>query len=103
MAEFIRRRPRPGSLLEGPARMPESWDESISAEVAGVLAESRPVADAMLGLTYDLEVKLPGTRRPSATGPCASPRRRSSPAPRPSWTRPRLARPSSWCWAGPGG
>jgi hypothetical protein len=62
MAEFIRRRPRPGSPLEGPARMPESWDESISAEVAGVLAESRPAADAMLGLTYDLEVKLPGTK-----------------------------------------
>jgi hypothetical protein len=62
MAEFIRRRPRPGSPLEGPARMPESWDESISAEVAGVLAESRPATDAMLGLTYDLEVKLPGTK-----------------------------------------
>jgi len=62
MAEFIRRRPRPGSPLEGPARMPESWDESISAEVAGVLAESRPAADAMLGLAYDLEVKLPGTK-----------------------------------------
>jgi hypothetical protein len=62
MAEFIRRRPRPGSPLESPARMPESWDESISAEVAGVLAESRPAADAMLGLTYDLEVKLPGTK-----------------------------------------
>jgi len=42
--------------------MPESWDESISSEVAGVLAESRPAADAMLGLTYDLEVKLPGTK-----------------------------------------
>src|SRR5690348_14066973 len=62
VAEFIRRRPRPGSPLEGPARMPESWDESISAEVAGVLAESRPAADAMLGLAYDLEVKLPGTK-----------------------------------------
>jgi hypothetical protein len=62
MAEFIRRRPRPGSPLEGPARMPESWDESISAEVAGVLAESRSAADAMLDLAYDLEVKLPGTK-----------------------------------------
>ena len=41
--------------------MPESWDESITAEVAGVLAESRPAADAMLGLAHDLEVKLPGT------------------------------------------
>src|SRR5690349_18726551 len=62
VAEFIRRRPRPGSPLEGPAQLPESWDESITAEVAGVLAESRHAADAMLDLAYDLEVKLPGTR-----------------------------------------
>src|SRR6266567_1687064 len=58
-AEFIRRRPRPGSPLQGPARLPESWDESITAEVAGVLADSRYAADAMLGLAYDLEIKLP--------------------------------------------
>src|SRR6185312_1017019 len=50
------------SPLEGPAQMPESWDESITAEVAGVLAESRSAADAMLDLAHDLEVKLPGTR-----------------------------------------
>jgi Domain of unknown function (DUF222) len=61
-AEFIRRRPHPDCPLEGPAQMPETWDESIAAEVAGVLAESRPAAEAMLGLAYDLEVKLPGTR-----------------------------------------
>jgi hypothetical protein len=36
VAEFIRRRPRPGCPLEGPAQLPESWDESITAEVAGV-------------------------------------------------------------------
>ena len=62
VAEFIRRRPRPGCPLEGPAQLPESWDESITAEVAGVLAESRHAADAMLDLAHDLEVKLPGTR-----------------------------------------
>ena len=62
VAEFIRRRPRPGSPPEGPAQLPESWDESITAEVAGVLAESRRAADAMLDLAHDLEVKLPGTR-----------------------------------------
>src|SRR6266566_1872904 len=45
-AEFIRRRPRPGSPLESPAQMPEDWDESITAEVAGVLAESRRAVDA---------------------------------------------------------
>src|SRR6266849_9122234 len=61
VAEFIRRRPRPGSAVEGAAQLPEDWDESITAEVAGVLAGSRHAADAMLGLAYDLEVKLPGT------------------------------------------
>ena len=62
VAEFIRRRPRPGCPLEGPAQLPESWDESITAEVAGVLAESRRAADGLLDLAHDLEVKLPGTR-----------------------------------------
>jgi hypothetical protein len=62
VAEFIRRRPRSGSPLDGRAQMPEDWDESITAEVAGVLAESRHAADAMLGLAHDLEVKLPGTK-----------------------------------------
>src|SRR5256885_1667298 len=61
VAEFIRRRPQAGSALEGAARMPESWDESITAEVAGVLAESRCAADSLLDLARDLEVKLPGT------------------------------------------
>jgi len=62
VAEFIRRRPHPDRPSPGPAEMPEAWDESITAEVAGVLAESRWAADAMLGLAYDLEVKLPGTK-----------------------------------------
>jgi len=64
-AEFIRRRPRPDSPLEGSAQTPESWDESISAEVAGVLAESRYAADAMLDLARDLarqQVGLHDTR-----------------------------------------
>src|SRR5689334_20358772 len=60
-AEFIRRRPHPDCPPPDPAQLPEAWDESITAEVAGVLAESRWAADAMLGLAYDLEVKLPGT------------------------------------------
>jgi len=61
VAEFIRRRPHPDCPPPDPAQLPEAWDESITAEVAGVLAESRCAADAMLGLAYDLEVKLPGT------------------------------------------
>src|SRR5690349_9337011 len=62
VAEFIRRRPRAGSAVEGAARMPQDWDESITAEMAGVLAESRHAADAMLGLAHGLAVRLPGTR-----------------------------------------
>jgi hypothetical protein len=62
VAEFIRRRPRPDCPLEGPAQLPESWDESAGPEVAGVLAESRPAADAMLDIAYHLEVRLPGTK-----------------------------------------
>jgi hypothetical protein len=60
-AEFIRRRPRTGSPLDGRSQLPEDWDESITAEVAGVLAESRHAADSMLDLARDLVVKLPGT------------------------------------------
>src|SRR4029077_4620978 len=44
-----------------PPQLPGDWDELMTDEVAGVLAESRHTADAMLGLAYDLEVKLPGT------------------------------------------
>src|SRR5215469_76170 len=40
-AEFIRRRPHPECPPPDPAQLPEAWDESITAEVAGVLAESR--------------------------------------------------------------
>ena len=61
-AEFIRRRAEPGCAVQGTARMPEGWDESATAEVAGVLAESRRAADAVLDLAHDLEVKLPGTK-----------------------------------------
>ena len=61
VAEFIRRRPHPDCPLEGPAQMPEAWDESAAAEVAGVLAESRYAADRTLDLAHDLVVKLPGT------------------------------------------
>jgi hypothetical protein len=61
VAEFIRRRAEPGCPLAGPAQMPETWDEFTTVEVSGVLAESRPGADALLGLAYDLAVRLPGT------------------------------------------
>ncbi len=62
LAELIRRRPFPGSALEGPAQMPADRDEFAADEVAQVLAENRGTAAAMLDLAWDLEVKLPGTK-----------------------------------------
>src|SRR5271165_6079801 len=62
VAEFIRRRPEPGCALEGPARMPASWDEFTVTELAAVLGESRAAAEDLLDRAHDLEVKLPGTR-----------------------------------------
>jgi Domain of unknown function (DUF222) len=62
VAELIRRRPAPGCALEGAARMPAGWAEFTPDELAAALAQSRWAADGILGLAYDLEVKLPGTR-----------------------------------------
>ena len=68
VAELIRRRPEPGCAPEGPARMPECWEEFAADEVRWALAETRYEADAMLDLAYALEVKLPGTREAFRTG-----------------------------------
>ena len=62
VAELIRRRPAKECALEGPGRMPRTWDEFTAAELGAVLAASRHDADAMLDLAHDLEVKLPGTK-----------------------------------------
>jgi hypothetical protein len=62
IAEFIRRRPAPGCVLEGPAQMPAGWGEFAGDELALALAESTTAAAGLLGLTWELEVKLPGTR-----------------------------------------
>jgi len=42
--------------------MPAAWDEFSSAELAPALGDSRGAAEDLLGLAWDLEVKLPGTR-----------------------------------------
>jgi hypothetical protein len=62
VAEFIRRRAEPGHRPQGPARMPEAWDEFTAVELAAVLGESRWTADRLLEVTEALEVKLPGTK-----------------------------------------
>jgi hypothetical protein len=62
VAEFIRRRPEPGCVPQGAARMPLVWDEFTVTELAAVLGESRGAAEGLLELARDLEVKLPGTK-----------------------------------------
>jgi hypothetical protein len=61
VAELIRRRPASGCTPQGPAGMPEAWDEFIRAELAPALGESRYAVDGLLDLSHDLTVKLPGT------------------------------------------
>ena len=60
-AELIRRRPAAGCVLEGPARMPAGWEEFVPDELAPALAQSGWAAADVLGLAWDLAVKLPGT------------------------------------------
>ena len=60
-AEFIRRRPAPGCVPEGPARMPAGWEEFTGDELAPALAQSAWAAASLLELAWDLAVKLPGT------------------------------------------
>jgi hypothetical protein len=61
VAALIRRRPARGCTPEGPAGMPEAWDEFTRAELAPALGESRYAMDGLLDLAHDLTVKLPGT------------------------------------------
>ena len=62
VAELIRRRPGPGCGLEGPAQMPEGWDEFTGRELGSALGVSLGDADGLLDLAWHLEVNLPGTK-----------------------------------------
>jgi Domain of unknown function (DUF222) len=62
VAEFIRRRPKPGCPPGGgSARMPQVWDESAAGELRIHLHITPGEADDLLGLAHDLSVKLPLT------------------------------------------
>jgi Domain of unknown function (DUF222) len=61
VAEIIRRRPAPGCKLRGPAAMPQVWAEGTAGELSLALAVDRRAADHLLGLAWDLQVKLPLT------------------------------------------
>jgi Domain of unknown function (DUF222) len=68
VAELIRRRPAPGCTLEGPAQMPETWDEFTARELGAVLGVSSGDAEQMLDLAWALEVCLPGTKEAFRAG-----------------------------------
>ena len=68
VAELIRRRPELGCAPEGPAQMPEAFDEFTPRELASALGESHAVAEDMLSLAYELEVSLPGTKAAFGSG-----------------------------------
>ena len=61
VAEFIRRRPKPGCGLDLAGRMPPVWDEHAAAELAMQLHLTAGAADELLDLAHDLAVKLPAT------------------------------------------
>jgi hypothetical protein len=68
VAEVIRRRPAEGCTLQGPAQMPEAFDEFTAREVASVLGETRAIAEDTLSLAHELEVNLPGTKAAFRSG-----------------------------------
>jgi hypothetical protein len=61
IAEFIRRRPAPSATLVGEARMPSCWSEHAASELRLQLNCTERDADAVLGLAWDLTIKLPAT------------------------------------------
>ena len=61
MAEFLRRRPDPGSAPAQPGGMPAVWDEHAGADLAVQLHLTPGAAEGLLSLAHDLAVKLPGT------------------------------------------
>ena len=68
VAELIRRRPSEGCTLQGPAQMPEGFDEFTAREIASVLGETRGIAGDTLSLANELEVNLPGTKAAFRSG-----------------------------------
>jgi Domain of unknown function (DUF222) len=62
VAELMRRRPAPGTAVEGPARIPAECAEFTVCELVTALALSRWYAYHPLSFAYDLAVRLPGTR-----------------------------------------
>ena len=62
IARLIRRRAAPDCAPDGPAEMPEHWDEFTSRELGAVLGVGSGDASELLDLAWHLEVNLPGTK-----------------------------------------
>jgi hypothetical protein len=62
IAELYRRSPEPGCPMKEPGRMPEVCDEFAADDLANALGESRSRADELLGVAWQLEARLPGTK-----------------------------------------
>ena len=61
VAEFVRRRPDPGSAPPRAGAMPGVWGEHAGAELAVQLHLTPGAAEGLLSLAHDLAVKLPLT------------------------------------------
>ena len=68
VAELLRRRPAPGTAVDGDSGLPGVWDEFASRELGAALALSSGDAEEVLVLAAALEVRLPGTRAAFRTG-----------------------------------
>ena len=61
-AEWIRRHPDPDAPAAAAGQLPQTWEEFTPAELAPALGESRAAAEGLLGLSHDLDAKLPQTK-----------------------------------------
>jgi Domain of unknown function (DUF222) len=60
LAEFIRRRAKPGHEQRAAAGLPDAWEEGAAHEVMPVLGLSARGADQLIDLAVTLQARLPG-------------------------------------------
>jgi len=60
---LIRARPVPGFGPKEPGGLPQAWQPYLTEEIALELGISKRAADALIGLAWDLEARLPLTAR----------------------------------------
>jgi hypothetical protein len=62
VAELLRRRPAPGSVVDEGSGIPAEWGEFVGREIGAALALSSGEAEEAVALAAALETSLPGTR-----------------------------------------